>query len=67
MITKEEQLKNKANFEDKEGRLFLVKCMNCDHKHGRENWAMVVAKGVCAWCGWGSEEEQEFPEHIKND
>ena len=37
-----------ANFHDKNGRPFLVRCPSCR----RENWAPNVAEGVCAWCGW---------------
>lgn len=56
LITREEQLKNKANFLDKNGKLFLVRCMNCgDSERGRENWIVAVANGECAWCGWGCE------------
>ena len=40
------------NFRSKEGNLFLVRCFNCDHKNGRENWGPAVASGRCAWCGW---------------
>ncbi len=37
------------------GKLYLVRCFACESEHGRENWAMVVAKGVCAWCGWSED------------
>ena len=47
-VTVFEQLKNKANFFDAQGRLFLVRCVACD----RENWSMRVASGMCSWCGW---------------
>ena len=40
------------NFHDKDGRLYLVRCFNCDAKHGRENYGPAVASGQCAWCGW---------------
>lgn len=40
------------NFRDEEGQLFLVRCYACDPKFGKENYAMIVAKGICAWCGW---------------
>jgi hypothetical protein len=42
------------NFRDENGKLFLVRCFACG-EHGRENYAMVVAKGECAWCGWKEE------------
>lgn len=30
------------------GELFLQRCPEC----WRENYAMAVASGQCAWCGW---------------
>lgn len=47
------------NFRNKEGRLYLVRCFACPDagERGRENWALVVAKGECAWCGWKEEKE----------
>lgn len=55
-IERNKQLKNKANFLGKDGKLFLVRCMMCPDagERGRENYAMNVAAGLCAWCGWGS-------------
>lgn len=55
-ISRLEQLKNKANFEDEEGNLYLVRCMNCEGNRGRENYAMAVSSGSCAWCGWSEKE-----------
>ena len=46
------------NFRDKNGRLFLVRCFACGSERGRENYAMAVADGQCAWCGWTEKEEQ---------
>lgn len=40
------------NFRSEDGRLFLVRCFACDPDHGRENWALAVADGTCAFCGW---------------
>jgi hypothetical protein len=40
------------NFRNDEGQLYLVRCFRCDPVHGRENWAINVASGVCTWCGW---------------
>ena len=37
----------------KDDRLYLVRCFACDPEIGKENWAMAVYSGVCAWCGWG--------------
>ena len=36
------------NFYGKDGKPFLVRCPKCKC----ENWAISVAGGVCAWCGW---------------
>lgn len=30
------------------GKVYLVRCPNCD----KENYAMAVSSGVCAWCGF---------------
>lgn len=30
------------------GTLLLICCPEC----GRENWALQVASGTCAWCGF---------------
>lgn len=51
MITKEEQLSHKCNFE-KNGRFYLVRCFNCDSDKGTENYAINIASGICTWCGW---------------
>lgn len=40
-----------ANFRDKDGRPYLVRCPVCH----LENYALAVADGVCAWCGWRAE------------
>jgi hypothetical protein len=34
------------------GLLFLVRCFACDPEKGRENYALCVSGGICAWCGW---------------
>jgi ribosomal protein L37E len=36
------------NFRADDGRLYLVRCFAC----GRENYALAVRGGECAWCGW---------------
>ena len=41
------------NFKGKDGRIFLVRCPKCK----RENWAMAVAGGACAWCGFDANGE----------
>lgn len=40
------------NFRNKEGKLFLVRCFECEPDGGKENYAPNVAEGVCTWCGW---------------
>jgi mono/diheme cytochrome c family protein len=51
-VTLEDQLKNPANFIH--GRdLYLVRCVSCGGKRGRENRLTVAADGYCAWCEWG--------------
>jgi hypothetical protein len=40
------------NFRGEDGSLYLVRCFACGGEHGKENWAMAVASGQCAWCGW---------------
>lgn len=42
----------KPNFRAADGRFFLVRCFACGGEHGTENWAMAVASGQCAFCGW---------------
>lgn len=44
------------NFRDKNGKLFLIRCYACEPERGRENYAMAVASGTCAWCGWTEKE-----------
>lgn len=42
------------NFRDKDGKLYLVRCYNCDPESGKENYSLAVSSGFCNWCGWGS-------------
>lgn len=53
------------NFRDKDGKLFLVCCFNCDSEKGKENYALNVALGQCTWCGW-SEKENKNEKRIRN-
>lgn len=57
---KSEQLKNRQNFEVN-GHLYLVRCMACQ-PFGKENWGPMVAKGICAWCGWQDDATQQNEE-----
>lgn len=36
-----------------DGKLFMQHCPECR----LENWAMAVASGECAWCGYKAKEE----------
>lgn len=58
-VTREDQLKCKGNFINGDGRLQLVRCVACRgfETRGRENYALNVSFGVCAWCEWDDEEE----------
>jgi hypothetical protein len=47
------------NFRDKKGKFFLVRCFVCGGDKGKENYAMAVASGICAWCGWVANEENK--------
>jgi hypothetical protein len=40
-------------YED-EGTICMIRCFEC----GRENWAMAVAAGYCAWCGHNPNEDK---------
>ena len=42
------------NFRE-DGKAYVVRCPACK----RENYAMAVASGICAWCGWEAEEGEE--------
>lgn len=46
--------KLEENFEY-EGKTFLVRCPEC----GRENYAMSVSSGICAWCGYDANKERK--------
>ena len=59
MVTRDDQLEHPANFEDDDGRLYLVRCIACSDAEGqprglwgRENYLPAVATGKCVWCGW---------------
>jgi hypothetical protein len=69
MITREDQLKNKANFIGKDGKLYLVRCMACPccGERGRENYSFLVASGKCAFCGWYEKEKRKMSNSKKSD
>ena len=35
---------------ESDGKIYMVRCVKCD----RENYAMAVSSGKCAWCGYQS-------------
>ena len=51
-ISWKEQLRHPNFIGKKSGKLFLVRCYNCEPERGRENYGISVASGECAWCGW---------------
>lgn len=50
----EAEKKLEENFEAN-GKTYLVRCPKCK----RENYAMSVSSGICAWCGYDANEEKE--------
>lgn len=45
---------------DSDGAVYLFKCFEC----GQENWAVAVASGECAWCGYDAKEVKNEAEEI---
>ena len=43
----------KPNFTTAKGDFYLTRCFACEPARGRENWAMAVSSGQCAFCGAG--------------
>lgn len=37
------------------GKMYLVRCPECH----RENWGPAVSSGMCAWCGFDANKEEE--------
>jgi len=50
----EAEKKLEENFEAN-GKTYLVRCPKCK----RENYAMSVSSGICAWCGYNANEEKQ--------
>lgn len=40
----------------KDGTILLMRCPKC----GLENWALAVASGSCAWCGYDAHKDKEL-------
>jgi len=45
-------------FRNAAGEIFLERCFKC----GKENWAVAVATGICAFCGYDA--NKEVPENV---
>ena len=41
------------NFEA-DGKTYLVRCPKCK----RENYALAVSSGICAWCGFNANKDK---------
>lgn len=61
-MTPDEPLKRQMSAPNfvKDGQLYLIRCFACPDAgvRGRENYAMAVAAGECAWCGWAQPEKE---------
>ena len=44
-----------------DGRKWLVRCPEC----GKENYALAVKDGVCAWCGYEANKDGE--DEVENE
>lgn len=44
-------------------KLYLVRCPDC----GRENYAMAVSSGACAWCGYKALASDVRAEELDDD
>jgi hypothetical protein len=54
----EKQLESRKNWIT-DGKLFLVRCYNCEPKNGMENYLPSVSSGICSWCGWSTKKAGE--------
>ena len=43
-------------------RILLIRCPKCH----RENWALEVISGRCAWCGYNAYRDKEFIDRMFN-
>ena len=46
--------KKSYGFYGENGDIYLVRCPECK----RENYAMAVSSGTCAWCGWDVKDDK---------
>lgn len=53
---KEETIKQGSGhgYKDKSGKICMIRCFSC----GRENYALAVATGCCAFCGHDANAEE---------
>jgi ribosomal protein L37E len=49
-----------SNFK-KEDKVFLVYCPKCK----RENYAFNVAVGLCAWCGYDANADEDYKKQVR--
>lgn len=42
------------------GKILLIRCTECK----RENYALSVIDGVCAWCGYNAHKDEELKDRI---
>lgn len=43
------------------GDIHLIRCPKCN----RENYCMAVLSGICAWCGYNANQDNELKKQIK--
>jgi ribosomal protein L37E len=56
MLSEEKDIRNGRGhgYHTTKDTIHMVRCFEC----GRENWAMAVASGQCAWCGFNANKEE---------
>ncbi len=59
MVKAEKELEDNFKVGD---RTYLVRCPKCK----KENYALQVSSGICAWCGYDANKE-ENENNIKNE
>lgn len=50
-------------FINKDGNICMVRCIKCK----RENYAMAVYSGMCAWCGHDANADKSLKPEEKKD
>lgn len=56
-----ERFKDSWGFWDKDkSAWYLLSCFKCEPSgRGRENYAIAVASGTCAWCGYRPTDDEQ--------